>query len=60
MREVYGLLMLCSKLPSAPIRRCQKETEFCWTPLLTEALVCKNTQPLNQINTSSLILQEVE
>lgn len=40
MREVYGLLMLWSKVPSAPIRRCQKETD-CWrTPLLLETLVC--------------------
>lgn len=43
MREVYGLLMLWSKVPSAPIRRCQKETD-CWrTPLLLETLVCTQT-----------------
>lgn len=43
MREVYGLLMLWSTLLSAPISRCQKDTEFCWTPLLLERLVCTQT-----------------
>lgn len=28
-RDVYGLLMLGSRLPSAPIRRCQKVTDRC-------------------------------
>lgn len=46
-RDVYGLLMLCSKLPSAPISRCQKESESCWTPLLPERLICTQTRFYN-------------
>lgn len=44
VRDVYGLLMLGSRLPSAPIRRCQKDTDCSWAALLLGTLVCRDTQ----------------
>lgn len=46
--------MVCSRLPSAPIRRCQKDTDGCWTPRLPETPVCKTwTGEANSVNTAS-------